>query len=134
MLSGVSSLSAIGGIVVAHLLTRSWQHRQWLLDNRKNEARELLTALAESYTALMRLRPATVLPAEIEKLIEDSADQAIRCIADRIFLASAMQREDVLRRWVAAMTDFHRELEPFALRREYEALRGIVLSQALEPK
>jgi hypothetical protein len=33
------------GIVVGHYLTRSWQRRQWLADNRKDEYRKLLAGL-----------------------------------------------------------------------------------------
>ncbi len=132
VLSGVSSLSALGGIVVGHWLNRSWQQRQWVLDNRKSEARELLTALAESYTALMRLREGVATSPEVQTMIDDAADKAIRCLADRIFLAERLEREDALNRWVKAMTTFHRELEPFALRGEYEGLRATIIRTILE--
>jgi len=33
------------GIVVGHYLTSSWQRRQWLADNRKDEYRKLLAGL-----------------------------------------------------------------------------------------
>ena len=131
-LSGVSSLSALAGIVVGHWLNRSWQQRQWVLDNRKSEARELLTALAESYTALMRLREGVVTSPEVQTMVDDAADKAIRCLADRIFLAGSMEREDALNRWVKAMTTFHRELEPFVLRGEYEGLRATIIRTILE--
>jgi hypothetical protein len=46
-----SSLIGLGGaligIVLGHFLTRSAQHRQWLRDNRKEEFREVVTAMSQ---------------------------------------------------------------------------------------
>jgi len=43
------------GILVGHVLTRSWQQKQWMLDRRKEEWRELLTTLARSFVTICKL-------------------------------------------------------------------------------
>jgi hypothetical protein len=40
-----ASVGPIVGILAGHYLTRSWQRRQWLADNRKDEYRKLLAGL-----------------------------------------------------------------------------------------
>ena len=40
-----AALGPLLGIVVGHYLTRSWQRRQWIADNQKEEYRKLLAGL-----------------------------------------------------------------------------------------
>jgi membrane protein YqaA with SNARE-associated domain len=46
------AIGSLVGVVIGHLLTRSWQHKQWLLDNKKQEYRELLSNLFEDGSCL----------------------------------------------------------------------------------
>jgi hypothetical protein len=39
------AIGPLVGIFVGHVLIRSWQQKQWMLDRRKEEWRELLTTL-----------------------------------------------------------------------------------------
>jgi hypothetical protein len=40
-----AALGPLAGILVGHYLTRSWQRRQWIADNQKEEYRKLLSGL-----------------------------------------------------------------------------------------
>lgn len=42
------------GIAFGHWLSRSWQFKQWKLENRRQEYREVLSALAVAYTMMQR--------------------------------------------------------------------------------
>jgi hypothetical protein len=52
IVAGLGIAGTLGGILVGHLLTRSWQQRQWLLDNRRQEYREVLNAVITMDRAL----------------------------------------------------------------------------------
>jgi hypothetical protein len=56
IVAGLGIGGTLGGIVVGHVLTRSWQEEQWLLNNRKEEFRELMTALARSFSTIERIK------------------------------------------------------------------------------
>src|ERR1700728_4484457 len=47
IVSSVGIAGALGGIVIGHFLTRSAQHQQWVRDNRKEEFREVVTAMSQ---------------------------------------------------------------------------------------
>ncbi len=49
-------LGVIVGAAISPYLTARWQHRQWVLDNKKAEYRELLDALHAYYHAVIRTR------------------------------------------------------------------------------
>src|ERR1700679_2527183 len=55
IVSSVGIGGTLGGIVVGHFLTRSWQQKQWLLDNRRQEYRELLSAITSAYMAIVHV-------------------------------------------------------------------------------
>lgn len=89
----------LGGILVGHFLTRSWQREQWLLDCRKEEFRELLTALARSYSAIQRI---TVFGTPVEddgSAIQAAESDAMTTIRDRIYTSFEVQELNVESRW-----------------------------------
>jgi hypothetical protein len=74
--------------MVGHYLIRSWQTRQWILDARKIEFRELLSALSTmskellAFTATRQFYRGT----EWDRLIE-AQKSAFAIIMDRIYIA-----------------------------------------------
>ena len=44
----------VSGVLLGHYLTRSWQREQWRLDRRREEYRELITALSDLFTNMQR--------------------------------------------------------------------------------
>jgi hypothetical protein len=83
--------AAIGpmvGIVVGHLLTRSWQREQWILDSRKEEFRELLSTLTMTYSLLVQRICTT-----------ESTAKASAVIRDRLYIAVEVEELKILERW-----------------------------------
>jgi hypothetical protein len=54
IVSSVGIGGALVGIVIGHFPTRSSQHEQWRRDNRKQEYRELLSCLSDTYLHKVR--------------------------------------------------------------------------------
>jgi hypothetical protein len=76
----VTLIVAVAGIAgtfgsgfVAQRMARKSQREQWMLDQRKEEWRELLTALAESLRVSLKIYPARVLSGEEERQIVEGA-------------------------------------------------------------
>jgi hypothetical protein len=49
-----AAVGPLVGIVIGHYLTRSWQRRQWIADNRKEEYRKVLSGLNRLNTLLVK--------------------------------------------------------------------------------
>jgi hypothetical protein len=106
MLNAIISLIAalgVGGLIGAittAVLTRKREHQRWILDNKKLEWRELIdtlhAALFQMGYAFQEMR--VYKPGE-EGDVQSAVSKGSRVIRDRIFIADAIQRHQVLEQW-----------------------------------
>lgn len=132
IVAGLGIGGTLGGIVVGHVLTRSWQRKQWILDNRKEEFRELLTALAESLRIQMTKHAGALLNASEQKALIDAQAMVMRTIRDRIFIANDVERLNIENVWSAAVMSHHRTLDITPLAYTYRSIRDEVVKAATE--
>jgi hypothetical protein len=85
------------GIYVGGTVTSRNQRKQWVLDNKRNEFRELISAITRTVTLVANL-PQGAGPEE-RKAAGDAELTAIAMINDRIFIAREMAELNVLNRW-----------------------------------
>jgi hypothetical protein len=114
LVAGLGIGGTLGGIVVGHVLTRSWQRKQWILDSRKEEFRELLAATAKSMDAHIRFWHPEQSHDEPGQLIEAVAE-SFRVFHDRVFIVDEIQQLELEEIWVKATARFKESLDPFAL-------------------
>lgn len=83
------------GVLMGFWLTRSWQRKQWLLESKKAEYRELIGTLSRSFHCMIKYWP---------------YPEGHRVIADRIFIEKVMRAEKIKERWglLAAEKDWNR--------------------------
>jgi hypothetical protein len=122
----------LGGIVVGHMLTRSWQQKQWKLNRRNDEWRELMTALAGSLKASLRIYPGKALDPEEQREIVGAHAECFRVIRDRIFIASDVKALDLENRWSAAVEHHKETLDPRKLGSVYTGIRVEIVKIATE--
>lgn len=111
----IGALSGLLGVILGAYLTRSWQRKQWLLDSKKAEYRELISALSQAAHYILNNSPHLQLPngmgglksGEQERLSDEAADRGHATISDRIFIADTMAREKIDERWVAVLKEKH---------------------------
>ena len=98
----VAASFGVGGILLGHYLTRSWQREQWRLDLRREEYRELISALSTVFADLQRFGTGT---GDREFGIKRAQLQAdsYRVIRDRIFIADEIAEAMILERWYAIL-------------------------------
>ena len=94
------------GIFVGAYLTRSWQRKQWILDGKRTEYRELLTVLSESVYCMLHNSPhlgigifTAATTGEQERKSYEADIKARSAIEDRILIAAFIRNQNVLERW-----------------------------------
>jgi hypothetical protein len=124
IVAGLGIFGTLGGTVIGHLLTRSWQQKQWLLDCRKEEFRELMSALTK---ALMVYSTPGAPPLDVM----DAQVRAIEVLKDRIFVASDVRRLKLFDLWVDAAEKYAMQKDGKALTEGYEKIRDLLIEAAI---
>ncbi len=104
----------LGGIVVGHFLTRSWQRKQWLLDQRKQEFKEVASAI--SHFSIEHLSYVTSQGTTLTQSKQAYVDsmKAVTCVlADRIYIASDLEDTKIPSRCLRIMEHFINAGEEF---------------------
>lgn len=106
IVSGVGIGGALAGIVIGHFLTRSSQHKQWLRDNRKDEFRELISAITRAAVeqAYYHKSQSTLRPQPIE-VLQEAQKVALRTIVDRIYIAPEINTININERYLRIAED-----------------------------
>lgn len=136
---GFAAWAAVGpvvGLLVGHFLTRSWEKKRWELDNRKQEAREILPALSAAYLALLNIgasrRVSGVIAGEEEKNAWLLTHDSFRALRDRIFLAHDLKGAKLLNRWTEAIKTFDHKNDLETLTKAYNAINDEIVALAMK--
>jgi hypothetical protein len=148
--SGLTPWAAIGplagsvlGIVLGHVLSRSWQFEQWKLENRRQEYREVLTALATAYTAMQRYivepirgnqRVNLSEQTESERRLEQAKMESFRVLQDRIVNARELELADIIGRWADAFHNFEHTPDDRKFADRYFKIRDTVVKMARDER
>ncbi len=108
-----AALGPLIGILIGHTLTRSWQREQWLLDCRKEEFRELVSALTTATVEFLVFHTSrgTKTPQPMGVWL-DAQKTAYRVVRDRIFIADEVESIKLADRYIRLAHDM-REFESF---------------------
>jgi len=95
------------GNMIAQFFLHRWQRKQWILDCKKAEWRELIGTLVESERGIWENSPHFAYDFEPSKeeaeehgrRFSEADSKARRTIEDRIFISRYIKKEDVLERW-----------------------------------
>jgi len=123
---------ALVGLLVGAYLTNRNQQKYWVADNKRAEYRELLTALSEAFTTIVRLRGTGVASgAQEQRLLENLELRANIVILDRIFIADDVAKMEILNRWNGALQVYDRTLDKSVFGAAYSEIRhDVALSAA----
>ena len=104
-----AALGPLIGIWMGHHLLRSQQRKQWIVDHRIEEWRELLAVLANSFTMTRQVSNEIETPAlKLEKLTINLAarSQAGDVLLNRLFIAKEVGELKLHHRWVKALQQY----------------------------
>jgi hypothetical protein len=98
------------GIVLGSWLATRNQRRQWLLDNKRAEYRELLTTIAEAggkFVVFYGMQP-VVATGEERFMIGETARTSVDVIYNRLFIADEVEKLNIQRRWEGAISELQK--------------------------
>jgi len=101
------------GLILGSFLTTSSQRRQWLLDRRKDEFRELISAMTHATIELQHYIAAK--QSGFEQPWHqwlDAHKSALRVVADRIYIASDLKKLNIPTRYLAAVEKLRESNDP----------------------
>ena len=105
-----AAVGPVVGILVGAYLTKQWQREQWLADNRKEECRELLSAIARSSDALLEARSQveqqSVTKNDALKVSWAEDRKCMILFQDRIFTAKRLNEHKIFTTWHKAGMEF----------------------------
>lgn len=130
------------GAFGVHLLTQSREREKWILDSKKAEFRELLSALSQAHSST---RSASAGFANRDDRTEYKAiipiqDDSVRVFSDRLFVNNDLPLQELQRAWSKVMEyysytmdgwDIEARLNPVAtLDKEYDRIKDAIVAAA----
>ena len=127
----VGIVGTLAGIVIGHFLTRSWQREQWIMDNRRDEWRELMKALSKAYMAVGEWKPAPIM-FEGDDLLNRMAisTEYLVTVSDRLFIAKEMKELHLSRLWFEGVDTFLTTKNIGDFGKAYEEMTTIIVKAA----
>jgi len=102
-----AALGPLVGVRYGHVLSKRLQKEHWIADNKKQEYREVLSALADAFSTIVRFGSAGVAIGREEQRARDGAEaSSFRILRDRLFIAKELGDLKALNRWLEATRDF----------------------------
>jgi hypothetical protein len=118
-------ISGFIGALGVHLLTQSREREKWILDCKKQEFKELMSALTESYVWTIRLRGPS--DEEMQKSHAEARANALRVFRDRLYISDDLPLEPFATQWDHTSTLY---MDLRIVRRDYEEIRTAIISAA----
>ena len=123
----------LGGVLIGAYLSRAWDHKKWMNDNRKEEFRELIDALTEAATAVI-VQPMEannqVLRAEGNALAMEKNTQALRAMKTRIYIANDVKEMNWFDRWGESMKFMRETGKIYYFEDTFEIIRDEIIERA----
>ena len=127
--AGITGTLASG--VIAQVMARQSQLEQWLLDNRKQECRELLSSLATTFLTMLRHKePHLPQSPEVQSMISNARLESARILHDRIFIRSDLASASILKRWADAMSRYDRDRDDSRFTTEFRGIQNDLIDIA----
>lgn len=127
-----TAIGPLFGVLVGALLARSWDRRKWLNDNRKQEYRELLTALTDSATSLIeQAQSGSFRTFDQDVETQTLYFKTIKLMQDRIFVAEEIARMKLFDRWGNAVEGLKGMKDIKTFEETFETLRKEIVAKAI---
>lgn len=123
----------IVGIVAGHFLTRSWDRKKWLADNKRDEYREVIKVLSAALGPIIQcVMPGLLVgPEEIqERNITENASYEV--LGSRIFIHDELEEINAYDRWVALVAQFQKHRDDKTFAKQFKELLADIRKAALK--
>jgi hypothetical protein len=114
--SAWNSIGPLAGVLLGAYLARSWDRKKWMNDNRKNECRELLTAITKVVdAALNAVTDEKTFGGGTPEALQAAWDEDRKCMIifhDRIFIADDLIEKNIFTLWHNILSDYVQGRDP----------------------
>jgi hypothetical protein len=120
------------GIFIGSWLTRSGDRKKWMNDNRKEEYRELLTALTNATTSLLGAYQNSLFFVDEKEKLEatEQYTNSLKVIQDRIFIAAEIGNMKLFDRWGEAVKSIQTTGKIREFEDQFEILKKEIVGRA----
>jgi hypothetical protein len=117
------------GAFGVHLLGQSREREKWILDSKKQEFKELVSALSQAYIMTLAKTDGTH---SLEDRLQFIAtkNETVRIFVDRIFIVKDLDLDSLSLRWRTAMGMYDHKKDAKNFKTEYEAIRDQIVKAA----
>jgi len=126
--AGVAVAGTLSGVFLGQRMTKDAQREQWVRDNRKDESRELMIALADSLRVELTMYAGAVIGPDQERVIVETHSNAMRVIRSRIFIVDVVVKADIETKWAEAIKAHQHSLDVGPLGRTFNEIRLAVVN------
>jgi hypothetical protein len=128
-----SVVGPLVGIFIGAYIANRNQRKHWIADNKKQEFRELLSALVEASSSLIVFYTPMVLQGPDEQRACDRAEKkSVEVIMDRIFIAREVKELDLQKRWSKALSEVRGTRNRTAFSDEFVKISSDITAAALK--
>lgn len=121
----------VAGLAVK-VLTQSSDRDKWLVDCKKQEFRELLSAISEVYVMTLKALPSSHVSASADEKQRArlAEERSVMVMRDRLYIEDDLPMEPLVKEWMKALAAYaqNRDFEPF--KTCYKALHGRIVDAA----
>jgi adenosyl cobinamide kinase/adenosyl cobinamide phosphate guanylyltransferase len=126
-----ASVGPLVGVIIGAMLTRAWDRRKWINENRKQEYRELLMTLTSACTALIDNAQTLVQSSAEQISARDAYFNSLQVLQDRIFIANEIGKMNLFDRWGAAMKDLQETKDFRKFEDSFEVMKNEIVKEAM---
>jgi hypothetical protein len=127
----VGICGTLSGVLLGQWMSQRSQRKQWRMDKRKEEWRELLTTLTHSFATICQLTgPMMVLDSDDQRKLSDAQTIAQTTIRDRIFIAKEVKNLKIYETWVTAARQFEVDKVYIPFSEQYALMNARIVDAA----
>jgi len=120
------AIGPLVGVVIGALLARSWDRQKWIKDNRKQECKELLTAMSKAATLLLAARMAR----EKEAASRDMFLESLVVFSQSLFITKDAEYQQAFDLWKEAVHNYNTTSDHHKFDDTLEQIRTKVITMA----
>jgi hypothetical protein len=128
--AGFGIATTFVGLVMGQRMARNTQREQWLKDCRKEEFKELLSVLTQSFATICDLYSSSGRSGNDARVAREAAILALSTISDRIYIAKDVKELNIHKIWRDAANEFEHDHVFVAFGEKYALINAMIVDAA----
>jgi hypothetical protein len=135
ILTAWAALGPLVGVRYGQELSRQWQRQHWINDNARQECRELISVMANTFSVVLKYyAPSMIGAAEVfgphderdKREFEQAEKTSMEIFYNQLFIADQLNERKIRKRWIAAINDFEKTKDGSKFAGEFGTIVGEV--------